>query len=251
MSYPNEPDKHAGKAVITPEAAIAYLDGDPEAVPDSIVLCYHDGLFEHARERSVREIEGTFGECHALDGTDNEVGVVGEFGIGAPVTAITMESLVVRGAKRFVSVGHVGSLDPGVGIGDLVVCDRAVRDEGTSHHYVESERYAAASPPLVEALCAGLDTAGETYEQGATWTTDAVYWEAIEEVETYREEGVLTVDMEAAATFAIAAHRGVEAGALFTVSDYLDPPDWEPRFAETLPHLRRAFDLAVRALDRD
>jgi purine-nucleoside phosphorylase len=62
---------------------------------------------------------------------------------------------------------------------------------------------------------------------------------------------VLTVDMEAATTFAIAAHRGVEAGALFTVSDYLDPPDWEPRFAETLPHLRRAFDLAVQALDRD
>ena len=64
------------------------------------------------------------------------------------------------------------------------------------------------------------------------------------------EEGVLIVDMEAAATFVVASHRDVEAGALFTVSNRLAPPDWEPRFAETLPYLRRAFDATVEALNR-
>jgi uridine phosphorylase len=204
----------------------------------------------HARERVGREIEGTFGDCYTLAGTDETIGVVGGFGIGAPVTALVMEELLARGAERFVSVGHVGSLDPGIDVGDFVVVDRALRDEGTSHHYEPPERYANASPALVEALCGELDGSEDGYARGATWTIDAIYRESIPEIEAYRDEGVLTVDMEAAATFAVAAHRGVEAGALFTVSDHLLPPEWEPRFAETLPHLRRAFDIAVEALRR-
>ena len=54
--------------------------------------------------------------------------------------------------------------------------------------------------------------------------------------------------MEAAAVFAVAARRGVDAGALFTISDHLDPSGWEPRFAETGEHLERAFTRAVAAL---
>ena len=54
--------------------------------------------------------------------------------------------------------------------------------------------------------------------------------------------------MEAAATFAVAAHRGVEAGAAFVARDYLGPEEWEPRFREAEQHLHRLGDIARAAL---
>ncbi|WP_256685381.1 nucleoside phosphorylase [Halococcus qingdaonensis] len=249
MPYPNSPGKHDRDALITPKASINYFDDDPDPVPESVVLCFHDGLFEHV----VNAYEGTAfdGESgYALDATDGQVGVVRVPGIGAPVTALEMEELIVRGAERFLSLGHVGSLHSDVSLGDLVVVDRALRDEGTSHHYLEPAKYVTASSDLCERLERVLEAANEPYRVGPTWTTDAVYRETVPEVERYRNEGVLTVDMEAAAMFAVATYRGVEASALFTISDQLDPTGWEPRFAETQTHLERAFARAVEALTR-
>ncbi len=250
MPYPNSPRKHDWKALITPTASIEYFHDNPESVPESIVLCFHDGLFGHVLE----EYDGTefdiWGEGYALSATDEQVGLVRVPGVGAPVTTLLMEELIARGTERFVSVGHVGSLHLDISLGDFVVVDRALRDEGTSHHYLEPARYAHASSGLRKRLEHSLSTVDETYQIGPTWTTDAVYRETIPEIERYREEGVLTVDMEAAAMFAVAEHRNVEAGALFTISDHLNPTGWEPRFAETEKHLKRAFARAVEALSR-
>lgn len=185
---------------------------------------------------------------YALDATDGRVGIVRVPGVGAPVTALLMEELIARGAERFLALGHVGSLQPDVELGDLVVVDRALRDEGTSHHYLDAGAYVDATPALCDRLEAALNGAEETYHTGPTWTTDAVYRETIPEIERYREDGIVTVDMEAAAVFAVAARRGVDAGALFTIGDHLDPSGWEPRFAETGEHLERAFTRAVAAL---
>ncbi|MFT4965052.1 MAG: uridine phosphorylase, partial [Halobacteriales archaeon] len=73
--------------------------------------------------------------------------------------------------------------------------------------------------------------------------------ETIPEIERYAEEGIVTVDMEAAALFAVAEYRDVEAGALFTVSDYLGPDEWDPRFDATDEHLQQLFDVATAAVD--
>lgn len=250
MTFPNHPGKHAEEALFTPAESLSHRDDESHPVPEALVLCYHDGLLARiAEEYEVAEIEvdAPWGTCYLLSGTDGRVGVVGGFGVGAPQTALAMEEFVVRGVKKFVSVGHAGSLQPDVRVGDLVVVERALRDEGTSHHYLAPGKWAEATPELVEALADACAEADEPYRRGSTWTIDAPYRETGAEIEAYREEGVLTVDMEAAATFAVARHRGVAAGALFTVSDHLDA-EWEPRFEETLPHLLRAFDRAVEAL---
>lgn len=250
MPYPNSPEKHDWKAFITPKASVEYFHDDPESVPESIVCCFHDGLFDCVSE----EYDGTefdiWGEGYALSATDGRVGLARVPGVGAPATALLMEELIARGTKRFVSVGHVGSLQSAISLGDFVVVNRALRDEGTSHHYLESSRYIDASSDLRERLESALEAAGEEYRVGPTWTTDAYYRETLPEIERYREDGVLTVDMEAAAMFAVAERRGVEAGALFTISDHLDPMGWEPRFTETGEHLERAFALVFEALSR-
>ena len=94
---------------------------------------------------------------YALDATDGRVGIVRVPGVGAPVTALLMEELIARGAERFLALGHVGSLQPDVELGDLVVVDRALRDEGTSHHYLDAGAYVDATPALCDRLEAALN----------------------------------------------------------------------------------------------
>ena len=69
------------------------------------------------------------------------------------------------------------------------------------------------------------------FRRGATWTIDTPYRETIDEVRHYRAAGVLTVEMEAAAVFAVATVRGVSAASAFVVSDLLGETDWTPDFA--------------------
>ena len=106
-------------------------------------------------------------------------------------------------------------------IGDIVVCDRAIRDEGTSHHYLPPDTYAHASSAATARLVDALQATGTPHSVGTSWTIDAPYRETIAEVRHYQAEGVLAVEMEAAALFAVAAYRGVEMGSLLTISDTL------------------------------
>ena len=176
------------------------------------------------------------------------VGVTSVGGPGAPFAVIVLEELAALGVRRFVVVGMAGSLRPTLRAGSLVVCDRALRDEGTSHHYVIAGRYAYPSPRLTSALRAVLERRGERYASGPSWTTDAVYRETAAEVRRYRTGGVLTVEMEASAIFTVAGLRGLEAAALFVISDHLDERGWEPKFHDIRAELRRGLDLGIEAL---
>ena len=153
-------------------------------------------------------------------------------GIGAPSLAVTVEELMARGARRFVSVGYAGCLQPHLDVGATVLCTRAIRDEGTSYHYVKASKYAYPSVPLTTRLRRGLEAQGVRVSAGSSWTIDTPYRETRKEVQMYREEGVLTVEMEPSALFSVARASGVEAAALFTVSDVIDVAGWVPRSAE-------------------
>ena len=112
----------------------------------------------------------------------------------------------------------------------MVVCDRAIRDEGVSHHYLAPDKYAGASPALTARLARALEAGGHAHTVGASWTTDAPYRETRAEVLRYQGEGVACVEMEAAALFAVAQYRRVEMGALFTITDSLASLEWRPEF---------------------
>ena len=169
-------------------------------------------------------------KLHSLDETDDRIAVAGGFGIGAPGAIVVLEGLIVQGIRRFLSIGTAGSLQRHLAIGDIVVCDRAIRDEGTSHHYLPPDTYAHASPAATARLVDALQATGTPHSVGTSWTTDAPYRETIAEVQHYQAEGVLAVEMEAAALFAVAAYRGVEMGSLLTISDTLGDLKWDPHF---------------------
>ena len=167
---------------------------------------------------------------------------------------MVLEELIVQGIRRFLSIGTAGSLQRDLGIGDIVVCDRAIRDEGTSHHYLPPDTYAHASPAATARLVDALQATGTPHSVGTSWTTDAPpYRETIAEVRHYQAAGVLAVEMEAAALFAVAAYRGVEMGALLTISDTLGDLKWDPHFRSdtTRESLETLYRVAVQALQSD
>lgn len=247
MTVPQFGGKLDEPGLIAPDDAGMPLEQDP---PRGVCICYQPHLFEHVvSEHAGEEIEGgdPMFDLYPLSDAGGRIGVVGGFGIGAPSTAMVMERLAAVGVEVFLSVGWAGCLTRDVDPTDVVVVDRAIRDEGTSHHYLEPARDVAATERLVDAVDATLAEAGEAVHVGGTWTTDAPYRETAVEVEHYAAEGLLTVDMEAAATFAVARHRGVDVGAAFVPSDYLGD-EWDPRFDDAREHVVDLFPLASDAL---
>jgi uridine phosphorylase len=253
MPYPNLAGKHAHDALFSPGDFLAYarahglVDGAPP--PEAVLLCYQPQLARRLLGEASAPRPRLPGHVRPLPGAGGRVSLASGFGIGAPAAAVVLEELVAWGVRRVVSVGTAGTLQPHLLPGQVVLCTAAIRDEGTSHHYLASERLAEPSPRLTERLGAALRARGLPVTEGCSWTTDAPYRETAAEVSRYRDEGVLTVEMEAAALFAVARHRGVEVASALVVSDSLAEV-WEPHFhAEaTMAGLEAAARAAVEAL---
>ena len=168
------------------------------------------------------------------------------------------ESFAALGITRFIGLGTAGgllerdelSLEEGersVKAGDILLADRAIRDEGTSYHYLEEGEEAVPSSGESRRLEGLLKENGITYRKGALWTTDAFFRETEEEVSTFLKEGALAVDMEAASLYACARKRGLSAASLFVISDILTQDGWVPEFHRTniMESLRQLFKLSA------
>lgn len=252
VPFPQHPGKHRLAPLFTAAEFHRYEAGKtgsrPPRVPRNIVLVFgarwRRYLGQNLRpDPSFRGGDGVFRARPNVE-------VVRVEGPGAPHVAITIEEFSALGAARFLIVGLAGSLQPDLPAGSYVVCTRALRDEGTSHHYARPARFAYPSPRLTRQLRASLDRRDIPYALGPSWTIDAVYRETVEEVRRYRAAGIRTVEMEASAVFSVARYLGRESAALFTISDVLDTAGWEPRFHDTFPALARSLHLAVDALAR-
>jgi uridine phosphorylase len=258
-SFPNYPDKHAGSALVRPEAFLReLLTRDDLVVPRSIIIGYSGQLPSLLRDRGFTRVANYRTSWRALWLRDgpwvDRVGVVEGFGYGAPAAAIVLEELATLGARCFVNLGMAGALPSDVGFGQVVLCTAAVRDEGVSHHYVPPARYAYPSEQLTNALRQGLIARGSSFVEGPTWTIDAIYRETVEEAVAYRDEGIVTVDMESAALFTIARTRDVELASIFAVSDHLLAGDeWQlsPDRAVVAAGLASVLDTALAVLDVD
>ncbi len=172
------------------------------------------------RYRHVK-VDGFFGDFHLLRTRHQPIGVVRPVGPGAPILATVLEEMIAFGVKRFVSIGLAGSLPADRSSGDVVIADRALRDEGTSYHYLPPARSAEADPALVQQIEQALSAQNVAPIVGTTWTTHAPYRETRREVEAHRAAGVQTVEMEAAALFAVGQRLHVSTAAVFVVGDRL------------------------------
>lgn len=146
-------------------------------------------------------------ELHVAEHDGQRFGIVG-YAVGAPFAVLVAEQLFVSGCALLISITSAGQIVPAGPTPYFVLIDRAMRDEGTSHHYLPPTRFADADPLLVEAMMHALGGGTLAVRRGATWTTDAPYRETETAIEDARSHGVLAVEMEAAALYAFARARG-------------------------------------------
>jgi uridine phosphorylase len=145
---------------------------------------------------------------------------------GAPATVMTLEEVITCGSKIIFEIGLSGGLQPHMQPSDVVVVTEAIRDEGTSYHYLPQETKVESSQRLRKGLADRLDKEKIKYSVGPVWSTDAVYRETCGKFRKFKDLGVLAVNMETSAIFALAKYRNVEAASVQVISDILTENGW-------------------------
>lgn len=145
--------------------------------------------------------------------------------IGGPYAVLVAEQLAASGAKLILGLTSAGRVDPSLPLPSFVVATGAVRDEGSSLHYIAPGEFVAAPNAVIQPLCAGLEALGRKVSNGAVWTTDAPYRETRSQLAMHAEAGVLAVEMQAASLFAFAAARGTQVGVVAQVTNAVDQTD--------------------------
>ncbi len=216
-------------ALIEPSRLLAPID-----IPRHCVLCFFQEVIDDLGARGLLRVVHTLrseigpNPVYVLDVDGRQLALVHP-GLGAPLAGAFMDELIALGCRTFVACGGAGVLAPELVVGHIVVPNAAVRDEGTSYHYLPPSREVSASPAAVAAIEVTLQRHGAPYVVGKTWTTDAFYRETAARVARRRAEGCLTVEMEAAAFFAIGQFRGVTVGQILYSGDDLSGEEWDGR----------------------
>lgn len=215
------------------------LPGDPGRCAPIAEL--FDGAVHVASNREYTTYTGT------LDG--EKVSVVST-GIGCPSSAIAVEELLKLGADTFIRVGTSGAIQPDTPNGTLAIVTAAIRDEGTSSHYLPMEFPAIAAPQVVDALTVAARRVGAPHVRGVTQSKDSFYGEVEPERmpmadmladrwSAWVAGGAVCSEMEASTIFCISAIHRARAGGIMHVHGGGDDHD---------PDRRQLLETAVEAL---
>jgi len=250
MSFPNQPDKHADESILKADDIVSYrarLGRMPNLhSPQGALFCLERGLPRRMRWRvPVRKAGSMNADLHETKRTKNPVAILTNFGGGAPIVAELAEELVVMGLRKMILMTWGGTLQPDLEPGDIVVCNRAIRDDGTSHHYLPPSKYVDADAALVEKLVRAVRSRGGKPSTGTTWTTDAPYRETRKEVKQYQLEGVKVVEMESSGLFTVGQMRGVQTTSVVVVMDSLATFEWKA--PERLDGIMHSLELVYQA----
>jgi uridine phosphorylase len=221
-------DDTGQEAIIEPSRVLKPLD----RMPEHVILCFFQEAINQACAGSepITNLISEIGKfpVFVVESEGRRVAVAHP-GVGAPLAAGFVEELIALGGKKFIACGGAGVLDKNLFAGHLVVPISAVRDEGTSYHYLPPSREVSPSPEAVEAIEATLKAHHMTYVKGKTWTTDALYRETPAKIARRKAEDCITVEMEAAAFFAVAQFRGMTFGQILYSGDDVSGAEWDSR----------------------
>ena len=211
-------EDHKAPSVFRPEALLREARRQRHlplvAVPEICVLDPDGDVVRHLKRTGAGRVHEGWACYHTellafdIEGV-GEVGIIG-CAVGAPFAVLVAEQLFASGCRLLVSVTSAGQITP-VGLTPyFVLIDRALRDEGTSYHYLPGPTFAEAPDKALLARVehAGQALSGVTLHRGATWTTDAPYRETEAAIARARDLGMLAVEMEAAALYAFSATSG-------------------------------------------
>jgi hypothetical protein len=210
-----EHKNHGEPSAFTPESLLREArrqKGLPIANVPSVCVLDPDGDIVREQLRAGRARRDPSWACYHTDlyvvrDGDSEYGLIGG-AVGASFAVLVAEELFACGCEYLLSITSAGQIAPLRAPPYFILIDRALRDEGTSYHYLPPARYSEADPKVADAAHRALAGVDFTVVRGGTWTTDAPFRETTTAIAARQAEGVLAVEMEAAALYAFAVARG-------------------------------------------
>jgi uridine phosphorylase len=163
--------------------------------------------------------------------------------VGCPACGGNLDALCGMGIKKVMFCGGGGVLDSNIGVGDVLLVDGAIRDEGFSYHYIEPSRYIYTNKVVTDRIARYLDEHDVSYTRGITWTTDALFRETEERIKRRTEEGAKIVEMEQSGCISVTQFRNVDYGALIYGGDDVSQDDWDERSWRSREGIR--YDLVM------
>ncbi len=223
-------------------------------LPERAVFAFlGDTIDEYARERGLRPVAEFVSITKRYPvytaRTEGRDIALCQAPVGAPAAAQIMDWMIGYGVRQIVSAGSCGA------IADLpenafLLPARALRDEGTSYHYLPAARFVGTDAETRRTLHAVLEERGLPVQECVTWTTDGFYRETPDKVRARREEGCACVEMECAALAAVARFRGARfAQLLFTADSLADTSAYAER-GWGGASLRPALEICLSAAAR-
>lgn len=217
-------------SAFTPERLMAAVRAERGlthvAVPPLCVLDFDGDLSDHLAAEGVTSPWSSWACCHTSMrvATINGLtcGIVPRT-IGGPYAVLVAEQLWAAGAELIVGITSAGRVSPNLPLPSIVIVDEAVRDEGTSLHYL-APSLGVLTPTMetVDLLVRELSTVSSRVCRGRVWTTDAPYRETSEQLRFWADRGVLAVEMQAASLFAFAHARGALVAMVALVSNSVE-----------------------------
>lgn len=158
---------------------------------------------------------------------------------GGPNVAALIEELSAFGVREFVLWGYCGGISDDLSIGDLLVVEGALRQDGVSHHYLDSEDDFVYSDwfHTWHSISNKADI-----RPALIWSTDALYRETRNKINTYKMMGIQAVEMEVASFYSVCVSKRLKGIAFLVVSDLFRKGKWRPGFFE------EPFEKGVRRL---
>ncbi len=234
--------------IIEPKKIIQRID-----IPEHIVMCFFNDVIKRLKNEGklklITSLKSEMGlnPVYEIQYANKRVAVFHP-GIGAPFCAGNMEEVIALGGEKFIACGGAGVLDKAIAVGHIIVPISAVRDEGTSYHYLPPSREVEVNKIAVRAIEQILQKHKCQYLLSKTWTTDAFFRETIDKVSLRKAEGCLTVEMECSAFCAVAEFRSVDFGQILYGGDDVSCEEWDSRCWNDRTDVREAiFKFAVEA----
>lgn len=163
--------------------------------------------------------------------------------VGCPACAGNLDEFYAMGITKVMFCGGGGVLDRNIEVGQILVVDGAIRDEGFSYQYIAPSRVIYTDPGIADHIANYLDERHIAYLRGLTWTTDAIFRETPERINRRKEEGAKIVEMEQSGCIAVAQFRGMAYGALIYGGDDLSGEEWSGRRWNSREGIR--YDLVM------
>jgi uridine phosphorylase len=245
LSHPlDEPSAFTPEALLDAVRAARNLPREP--VPPICILEFDgdltDWLISTGKIRPWKSWACFHTAMHAFEVDGTPCGIVPRT-IGGPYAALIAEQLKSSGAQVVLGLTSAGRVASSVPVPSLVVATSAIRDEGTSYHYLLANRPALANQKLVNFLHGELQSLGVPVLSGAVWTTDAPYRETNQQLAECASQGVLAVEMQAASLFAFGIARDMPVGMVALVTNAVDHEQdpFDLRLLEAMSHAANSF----------